>query len=140
MRHVFPFKYRNQGNESDLGGFIILFVCSLGMLMYNTFYRIIPSLIIASNGIPEDIILLAHRVANGYRPQLNSNRVPVDVNAVIEACWHGVAAMRPSAIEVLGKLEKIDLLNGKGSSLLHKRSTKGGTGGARPTLICCCVI
>jgi len=74
------------------------------MVMYNLFYRIIPSVLIAANGDPGDVALLARRASNGYRPALNNQKVPIEINELINACWHGVARMRPSAEDIVCKL------------------------------------
>ena len=81
--------------------------------MYNLFYRIIPSVLIAANGDPGDVALLAKRVSNGYRPALSDRKVPVEINKLINACWHGVPKLRPSSEEVVRELR----------SLLQERET-----------------
>ena len=47
-------------------------------------------------------------MASGYRPDLNDAIAPPEVNAVIEACWRGPPALRPSADEVVKMLEAVE--------------------------------
>lgn len=82
-------------------------IFSFAMVMYNTFYRVIPSvLLMAHGGEAEDIAMLAYRTSHGYRPNLSTS-VPQAVNDVITACWSGVPEMRPTAEEVVLMLEAI---------------------------------
>ena len=82
-------------------------IFSFAMIMYNTFYRIIPSvMLMAQGGVAEDIAMLAYRTAHGYRPNFSST-VPQKVNDLINACWSGTPELRPSAQEVVVMLEAI---------------------------------
>lgn len=84
-------------------------IFSFAMLMYNLFYRVIPSvLLVANGGQPEDMPMLAWETANGYRPKLSdTGTIPASVNAVINECWSGVPELRPSAGELVKKLLEI---------------------------------
>lgn len=95
------------------------------MVMYNLFYRIIPSVLIAANGDPGDVALLARRVSNGYRPALNNQKVPIEINELINSCWHGVSKMRPSAEVIVCKLRS--LLQEQEISTPIKEEKRGST-------------
>ena len=87
-------------------------IFSFGILVYNLFYRVLPSVLLAANGGgSEDIVLLAYRTANGYRPTLSTTSVPAEVNALIQACWSGVPGLRPTAEGVVSQIEVIQKLN-----------------------------
>jgi serine/threonine protein kinase len=84
-------------------------IFSFAMLMYNLFYRVIPSvLLFANGGQSEDMSMLAWETANGYRPKLSTTgTIPDSVHEVINQCWSGVPELRPSAEELIQKLVKI---------------------------------
>jgi len=87
-------------------------IFSFGVLMYNLCYRVIPSLMIMSNGDTEDVIVYAKRVSEGFRQPLNDEKVPSSMNALIEACWHQSPGSRPAAASIV---EQISELLEKGS-------------------------
>jgi serine/threonine protein kinase len=116
-------------------------IFSFAMLMYNLFYRVIPSvLLFANGGQSEDMSMLAWETANGYRPKLSTTgMIPDSVHAVITECWHGVPEMRPSAKEVLEKLMKIQesgVCTGSGG----KSKTTTSNGKASGTTGCACTL
>eukprot|EP00890_Picochlorum_soloecismus_P000597 jgi/Picsp_1/1538/NSC_05016-R1_serine threonine-protein kinase ctr1 len=88
-------------------------IFSFGVLMYNLCYRVIPSLMIMSNGDTEDVIVYAKRVSEGFRQPLNDEKVPLSMNSLIASCWHGSPEARPSAAAIVKQiseaLEKEDL-------------------------------
>lgn len=49
----------------------------------------------------------AYQIANGQRPDLNPAMAPAEVNQIIDACWNGIASMRPSASEVVRMLKEV---------------------------------
>lgn len=49
------------------------------------------------------------QVANGFRPQLNDRKVAPEINALINDCWNGVPEMRPTAADVVTRLQGISL-------------------------------
>jgi serine/threonine protein kinase len=106
-------------------------IFSFAMLMYNIFYRVIPSvLIVANGGSPEDMSMLAWETANGYRPKLSTTgNIPESVNSIINECWSGVAELRPSADVLVTKLleiQKSGVCKGSSSSNVGGKSSKSG--------------
>jgi hypothetical protein len=78
------------------------------MVFYCLFYRNIPSLVArAIVGESAGMEVFAEFMAAGWRPPLSAERVPAEVNALIERCWAGPAALRPAAGEVAAALEAI---------------------------------
>lgn len=69
------------------------------------------------------------QVADGYRPPILDN-VPASVAGVIESCWKGPPDLRPSAREVVARLEAIQAAG-------HCSASLGG-GGAQGG--CCAVM
>jgi serine/threonine protein kinase len=82
-------------------------IFSFGVLMYNLCYRVIPSLMIMSNGDNEDMVVYAKRVADGFRQPLNNEKVPVEINNIIEECWSEKPSDRPSAAKVVASLDAV---------------------------------
>lgn len=79
-------------------------IFSLGIVMYNLCYRVIPALAIMSNGDNEDMLTYATRVADGFRQPLNDDKIPAELNGIIEDCWSGNPSDRPSASKVVERL------------------------------------
>ena len=82
-------------------------IFSFGVLMYNLCYRVIPSLMIMSNGDTEDVIVYAKRVSEGFRQPLNDEKVPSSINALIASCWHQSPAARPSASAIVEQVSEV---------------------------------
>ena len=82
-------------------------IFSFAMVMYNLFHRVIPSVLIMSDGDEGDMAVYAWNVANGFRPQLSEKTVPRAVSDLINKCWSGVPELRPSAAEVVATLQGI---------------------------------
>ncbi|KAG7669254.1 hypothetical protein Ndes2526B_g05554 [Nannochloris sp. 'desiccata'] len=118
-------------------------IFSFAMLMYNLFYRVIPSvLLFANGGQAEDMSMLAWETANGYRPKLSdTGNIPNSVNEIINQCWSGVPELRPTAGEVVKKLleiQKSGVCPGGGKSSLDGGSTKDS--GASSGTGCACTL
>ena len=111
-------------------------IFSFAMVMYNLFYRVIPSVLLAANGgESDDVAVLAYRTANGYRPTLGTTNVPAEVNSLINKCWSGVPQLRPTAAEVVKELEVITGLGVcKGGAVVEGGG--GGEGGAKAGCSC----
>lgn len=81
-------------------------IFSFGVLMYNLCYRVIPALMIMSNGETEDMVEYAKRVADGFRQPLNDDKVPAEINSIIRDCWSQNPVDRPSANKVVERLRE----------------------------------
>ncbi|KAL4853620.1 CMP-sialic acid transporter 1 [Chlorella vulgaris] len=81
-------------------------IFSLGMCMHNLFARSLPCFDGSCQGAGDHMEVFARKVAAGYRPPLPPS-CAAPVVAVIEACWHGEPARRPSARSVVKMLELI---------------------------------
>jgi serine/threonine protein kinase len=115
-------------------------IFSFAMLMYNLFYRVIPSvLLFANGGQAEDMSMLAWETANGYRPKLSdTGNIPDSVNKVINQCWSGVPELRPSAEQLLKELleiQKSGVCQGD-----TRASTGENNGGASSKTGCACTL
>jgi serine/threonine protein kinase len=82
-------------------------IFSFGVLMYNLCYRIVPSLMIMSNGDRQDMVVFAKKVSQGFRQPLNDEKVPPSINALIASCWQESPEARPSASAIVKKLNEI---------------------------------
>jgi len=79
-------------------------IFSLGVLMYNLCYRVIPALTIMSNGDTEDMLAYATRVADGFRQPLNDDKIPAELNSIIADCWSQNPSDRPCASKIVERL------------------------------------
>lgn len=111
-------------------------IFSLSMVMYQVFYRCIPSvLVVANGGQPEDVALLAYQTAAGYRPKLSDTVAPPEVNKLIDDCWNGVPRLRPTAKEVVARLKAVEASGECGPS-----SPGGGAAAGDGAGKCCSVM
>lgn len=113
-------------------------IFSFAMLMYNLFYRVIPSVLLAANGgQAEDMSMLACETANGYRPKLSdTENTPNSLNEVINQCWSGVPELRPSAEQLVKQLLEIQQSGVcKGGSAINEKD-----GGASSGTGCACTL
>lgn len=100
------------------------------MVMYNLFYRIIPSALILTTGSPDDLLVYACNVSHGYRPALSTQKSGLkEINDLIQKCWNGVPSLRPSAEEIVNELKRIEkeglLSVGNGDSMRSGASAGG---------------
>ena len=82
-------------------------IFSFGVFKYILCYRIVPSLMIMSNGDRQDMVVLARKVSQGYRQPLNDQKAPPSVNELIASCWHESPESRPSASSIMKTLSEI---------------------------------
>ena len=82
-------------------------IFSLGVLIYNLCYRIIPSLLIIRDGDHMNMIVYAKKVSEGFRQPLNNRRIPKELNDVIAACWDEDPSKRPDAATVFAMLKNL---------------------------------
>lgn len=101
-------------------------IFSFGVLMYNLCYRVIPSLMIMSNGDTQDMVVYAKQVADGFRQPLSDEKIPKQLNQIIESCWSHDPADRPSATKVVDMLTAV-----LESEVLDPDEPVGG---------CCCIV
>ncbi|KAI8113767.1 hypothetical protein M9435_003759 [Picochlorum sp. BPE23] len=101
-------------------------IFSFGVLMYNLCYRVIPSLMIMSNGDTQDMVVYAKQVADGFRQPLSDEKIPKQLNEIIESCWSHDPADRPSATKVVDMLTAV-----LESEVLDPDEAVGG---------CCCIV
>ncbi|PSC71652.1 Dual specificity kinase shkE isoform B [Micractinium conductrix] len=106
-------------------------IFSLAMCMYCLCCRTIPTLQIMLNGDESDLELYAAKVAEGYRPPLLPS-LPGSVKKAIEECWKGDPGLRPTAREVVEKLQAI--------CNSGELSTECSSSGGKPAGGCCTVM
>ena len=104
-------------------------IFSFGVVVYNLCYRVIPALTIMSNGDCEDMVAYAKRVADGFRQPLNNDKIPAELNSIIEDCWRDNPSDRPGANNVVERLRRFM----DSGALDHEESSPSSSS-------CCCSL
>ena len=105
-------------------------VFSLGVIMHELFARRLLCAALMNTTEWDESEGHARRVAAGFRPAIPAE-LPQELRALIDACWHGVPDLRPSAREVVRRLAAIEATGALAAMDAQKAAAKGGA---------CCVV
>eukprot|EP00884_Botryococcus_braunii_P023076 jgi/Botrbrau1/9452/Bobra.0252s0073.1 len=80
-------------------------IFSFGCVMYELYSRTLRSVLLSALHVdPNAVIDYANKVAEGFRPEIQS-QVPAGVAEVIRQCWQENPATRPTASQLLASLQ-----------------------------------
>jgi serine/threonine protein kinase len=100
-------------------------VFSLGVIMHELFSRRLLCAALMNTNEWDESEGHARRVAAGFRPAIPAE-LPAELRALIDACWHGVPELRPSAREVVRRLAAIKATGALAAMDAERAAAKGG--------------